>query len=80
MTKQQINLSNIDKIKEKLVKKVSEILNREHEKEAKKNKAEITNYGWGQGIDFIHSKTTKGLLFTAINLKTYKVSHSWDTD
>lgn len=50
----------------------------EHIKEAKKEKAKITNMGWGSGPDYIESKTDKGILYS--DIEDGKVSHEWEYD
>jgi len=50
-------------------------LEREHYKIAKKYNAEFLNNGWSSGDDFIHSKTTKGRLFSIV--KAGKIKHYW---
>jgi hypothetical protein len=47
-----------------------------HIKEADRKRAEITNMGWATGDNFIHSKTTKGRLYSERNKKG-RTEHSW---
>jgi hypothetical protein len=49
----------------------------EHEAEAERHGAEFYNFGWGNGDNFICSKTSKGVLTTTIDRKTMEVPHSW---
>lgn len=56
---------------------LTEKLAEKHQKEADKQKSEIHNFGWGQGDDFLHSKTEKGLLYSEID-DDGNVTHEWD--
>lgn len=49
----------------------------EHEKEAKRKRAEIYNFGSGQSDTAIGSKTSKGWLESSIDPKTLRVTHNW---
>jgi hypothetical protein len=48
-----------------------------HEQEADRVGAKFGNFGWSCGPDFIHSKTTKGYLFSWADSKTGEISHKW---
>jgi hypothetical protein len=59
-------------------KKLEDILYTEHEKEIKRKKAEIFNFGWGESDFGIASKTSKGILDSQIDPDTLKITHVWD--
>ena len=56
---------------------LQDVLLQEHLKEMTKKGAEDYNLGWASGDYFIHSKTSKGRLYSEINPKTKKVTHTW---
>lgn len=58
-----------------MTKKQMDRLVLEHLKQARRMNAEITNLGWGQGDNFIESKTTKGILTTTMKWK--ECWHEW---
>jgi hypothetical protein len=54
----------------------------EHNKEAKRNRVKITNFGWSQGDDFIVSKTTErkdGSDVLTSEIDDGVVEHDWDS-
>ena len=54
----------------------------EHNKEAKRNRVKITNFGWSQGEDFIVSKTTErkdGSDVLTSEISNGVVEHDWDS-
>jgi hypothetical protein len=54
----------------------------EHNKEAKRNRVKITNFGWSQGDDFIVSKTTErkdGSDVLTSEISNGVVEHDWDS-
>jgi hypothetical protein len=56
---------------------IQEKLLGEHEKEAKRNRAEFYNFGAGVGDYGIYSKTSKGGLESEIDPVTLRVTHEW---
>lgn len=61
----------------KTPKSYDNLLN-QHLKELDKRKANAYNIGWASGENFIHSKTSKGRLYT--ERKNNKYSHIWEND
>jgi hypothetical protein len=54
----------------------------EHNKEAKRNRVKITNFGWSQGDDYIVSKTTErkdGSDVLTSEISNGVVEHDWDS-
>ena len=60
--------------------RIQGILYSEHERAARRNHAEILNFGWGQTDYGIASKTSKGILDSEIDPETLRVQHFWDGD
>lgn len=56
---------------------LSEKLLTAHIKEMESKGAEGYNIGWASGEGFIHSKTTKGRLYSEVVPKTKKIRHQW---
>lgn len=57
-------------------KKQEQLLLIGHQMEASEKNAEFYNFGWAIGEDFIHSKTSKGRLYSEID-KDGNVTHEW---
>lgn len=57
------------------IKRQNEMTNH-HLKEMDKRKADAYNIGWAAGDNFIHSKTSKGRLYTTRKGNKYK--HEWE--
>ena len=47
-----------------------------HQAEMERADAEPYNFGWALGVDFIHSKTSKGKLYSEID-DDNNVTHEW---
>ena len=61
-----------------LAERAEATMYKEHNKEARRRRAEFYNYGWASGDYFIHSKTSRGRLYTEIDPDTFEVTHDWD--